>query len=165
MASCACEQGSLTPSLNARNSASVTHAPKHDSFQTLSRYHGRFRRSLSPIANTPAFCFLLIPTRESIMKTTLHQMLNAVLAVCTVGMFWKGLACLTNSPHPIIVIASGSMEPAFHRGDMCLLWNRRTGIRIGEIPVVWFANQTLPMVHRVVEVHWLQSTKHQARST
>lgn len=44
------------------------------------------------------------------------------------------------------------MAPAFHRGDVLLLWNRTSTIHVGEIPVVWFSGNPLPMVHRAVKV-------------
>jgi signal peptidase I len=62
------------------------------------------------------------------------------------------LLCLAVSSHtPVVAVVSGSMEPAFHRGDVLFLWNR-SEIAIGDIPVVWFQGNPLPMVHRVVKV-------------
>lgn len=45
------------------------------------------------------------------------------------------------------------MAPAFHRGDILLLWNRTSTVEVGDIPVVWFEGSPLPMVHRVISVH------------
>ncbi|ROW00394.1 hypothetical protein VMCG_07332 [Cytospora schulzeri] len=67
-------------------------------------------------------------------------------------MAWKGLCVLTNSPVPIVCVISESMAPAFHRGDVLLLWNRKPTIEAGDIPVIWFEGNPLPMVHRVVQV-------------
>ena len=36
----------------------------------------------------------------------------------------KGSRFFTNPPSPIVVVLSGSMEPAFQRGDILFLWNR-----------------------------------------
>lgn len=52
-----------------------------------------------------------------------------------------------------MVVLSESMAPAFHRGDLIFLWNRTDTVRVGEIPVCWFAGEPLPMVHRVVQVY------------
>ena len=42
----------------------------------------------------------------------------------------------TGSESPIVVVLSGSMEPAFHRGDLLFLTNKETeDIRVGEIVV------------------------------
>jgi len=56
-------------------------------------------------------------------------------------MLWKGLSVATDSPSPIVVVLSGSMEPAFQRGDLLFLWNRNLeldspptpGTQVGEI--------------------------------
>ena len=37
---------------------------------------------------------------------------------------WKGISVIADSPSPIVVVLSGSMEPAFQRGDLLFLWNR-----------------------------------------
>lgn len=67
-------------------------------------------------------------------------------------MAWKGLCVLTNSAVPIVCVISESMAPAFHRGDVLVLWNWTPIIHTGEIPVVWFEGSPLPMVHRVIKV-------------
>ena len=65
---------------------------------------------------------------------------------------WKGLSVVTDSPSPIVVVLSGSMEPAFQRGDLLLLWNRNlvqeTGV--GEIVVYNVRGKDIPIVHRIV---------------
>ena len=49
-------------------------------------------------------------------------------------MIWKGLMVVTGSESPIVVVLSGSMEPAFHRGDLLFLTNDNTKpIRAGMI--------------------------------
>ncbi len=43
---------------------------------------------------------------------------------------------VTGSESPIVVVLSGSMEPAFHRGDLLFLTNyEHEDIRVGEIVV------------------------------
>lgn len=65
---------------------------------------------------------------------------------------WKGLSVVTDSPSPIVVVLSGSMEPAFQRGDLLFLWNRNwveeTGV--GEVVVYNVKDKDIPIVHRVV---------------
>jgi hypothetical protein len=41
------------------------------------------------------------------------QLLNFGLILSTAFMMWKGLSVLSDSPSPIVVVLSGSMEPAF----------------------------------------------------
>ncbi|EYE93859.1 S24/S26 family peptidase [Aspergillus ruber CBS 135680] len=67
-------------------------------------------------------------------------------------MLWKLLCLVTGSSIPIMVVISESMAPAFHRGDIIFLWNRSKLVNVGDIPVVWFRSQPLPMVHRAVQV-------------
>ena len=65
---------------------------------------------------------------------------------------WKGLSAVTNSPSPIVVVLSGSMEPAFQRGDLLFLWNRNvwSETNVGEVVVYNVAGKDIPIVHRVV---------------
>lgn len=67
-------------------------------------------------------------------------------------MSWKALCLVTASPSPVMCVISESMAPAFHRGDLIFLWNRTPRIHAGDIPVVWFAGNPTPMVHRAVQV-------------
>lgn len=65
---------------------------------------------------------------------------------------WKGLSVISDSPSPIVVVLSGSMEPAFQRGDLLLLWNRNIfkDTQVGEIVVYNVKEKDIPIVHRVV---------------
>lgn len=63
---------------------------------------------------------------------------------------WKGLSVLTNSPSPIVVVLSGSMEPAFQRGDLLFLRNTQPTLNVGEIVVYQVKDKDIPIVHRVV---------------
>lgn len=65
---------------------------------------------------------------------------------------WKGLSVITDSPSPIVVVLSGSMEPAFQRGDLLLLWNRNLfeETNVGEVVVYNVKGKDIPIVHRIV---------------
>lgn len=65
---------------------------------------------------------------------------------------WKGLSVVTDSPSPIVVVLSGSMEPAFQRGDLLFLWNRNLmeETKVGEVVVYNVQDKNIPIVHRVV---------------
>lgn len=78
------------------------------------------------------------------------QFLNFALVLSTAFMLWKGLSIATDSPSPIVVVLSGSMEPAFQRGDLLFLWNRGLDTQIGEIVVYNVKGKDIPIVHRVV---------------
>lgn len=69
-------------------------------------------------------------------------------------MIWKGLGLITNTESPIVVVLSGSMEPAFYRGDLLFLVNpRNQRYETGDITVYRVPGQDIPIVHRVLETH------------
>ncbi|MCJ1361085.1 Signal peptidase complex catalytic subunit [Acarospora aff. strigata] len=78
------------------------------------------------------------------------QVLNFALILSTAFMLWKGLSVAADSPSPIVVVLSESMEPAFWRGDLLFLWNRGRDTRIGEVVVYNVKGKDIPIVHRVV---------------
>jgi signal peptidase len=80
------------------------------------------------------------------------QILNFGLILSTAFMMWKGLSVIADSPSPIVVVLSGSMEPAFQRGDLLFLWNRNffEETKVGEIVVYNVRGKEIPIVHRVV---------------
>nr|XP_058155594.1 signal peptidase complex catalytic subunit SEC11C-like [Dasypus novemcinctus] len=83
-----------------------------------------------------------------------YQVLNFAMIVSSALMIWKGLIVLTGSESPIVVVLSGSMEPAFHRGDLLFLTNfLEDPIRAGEIVVFKVEGRDIPIVHRVIKVH------------
>ncbi|XP_045183226.1 signal peptidase complex catalytic subunit SEC11A [Mercenaria mercenaria] len=83
-----------------------------------------------------------------------YQVLNFGMIVSSALMIWKGLMVVTGSESPIVVVLSGSMEPAFYRGDLLFLTNyREEPIRAGEIVVFKIEGREIPIVHRVLKVH------------
>ncbi|THW95347.1 signal peptidase complex catalytic subunit sec11 [Aureobasidium pullulans] len=78
------------------------------------------------------------------------QVLNFALVLSTAFMLWKGLSVATDSASPIVVVLSGSMEPAFQRGDLLFLWNRGLDTKVGEVVVYNVRGKDIPIVHRVV---------------
>ena len=80
---------------------------------------------------------------------------------------------MTNTESPIVVVLrcvdlwpfrayvrcayissiSGSMEPAFYRGDLLLLTFYSDPIRAGDICVFKLDGRSVPIVHRVIKVH------------
>ncbi len=53
----------------------------------------------------------------------------------------------------VVVVLSGSMEPAFYRGDILFLNNGPAPIAAGEVVVFNIDGRDIPIVHRVVKVH------------
>ena len=50
-------------------------------------------------------------------------------------IIWKSLMIATGSESPVVVVLSGSMEPAFYRGDILFLYLAKRPTRLGEIVV------------------------------
>lgn len=89
-----------------------------------------------------------------VLAQFLYQVLSFGMIVSSALMIWKGLMVATGSESPIVVVLSGSMEPAFHRGDLLLLTNyREEPVRVGEIVVFKVEGRDIPIVHRVIKVH------------
>ena len=84
-------------------------------------------------------------------RLLLTQVLNFALVLSTAFMTWKSISLITDSSSPIVVVLSGSMEPAFQRGDLLFLWNRGLDTQVGEIVVYNVKGKDIPIVHRVVK--------------
>jgi signal peptidase len=77
-------------------------------------------------------------------RLLLHQGLNLAMIVFSALMIWKGLMFLTKSESPVVVVLSGSMEPAFQRGDILFLNNQANPIRVGEVVVFKIKDRNTP---------------------
>ncbi|KAJ9050387.1 Signal peptidase complex catalytic subunit [Entomophthora muscae] len=73
--------------------------------------------------------------------------------VSSAFMSWKALAYVTNTESPAVVVLSGSMEPAFYRGDLLFLTLGSSPIEIGEVVVFKLPGRDIPIVHRVLKIH------------
>jgi len=83
-----------------------------------------------------------------------YQFLNFAMIVSSALMVWKGLFVITGTESPIVVVLSGSMEPAFYRGDLLFLYHdREAPIDAGEIVVFKIEGRDIPIVHRVIKRH------------
>merc|ERR1712196_532647 len=86
-------------------------------------------------------------------RMLLSQALNLALIVFSALMIWKGLMFITKAESPVVVVLSGSMEPAFFRGDILFLHRGDEPFRAGEVCVFKITGRDIPIVHRVVKVH------------
>ncbi|EIN08321.1 hypothetical protein PUNSTDRAFT_87699 [Punctularia strigosozonata HHB-11173 SS5] len=87
-------------------------------------------------------------------RHVLLQLLNFASVLASGLMIWKGLGLLTNTESPIVVVLSGSMEPAFYRGDLLFLTNpAHERYHTGDITVYKVPGADIPIVHRVLETH------------
>nr|ODN93796.1 signal peptidase I [Cryptococcus depauperatus CBS 7855] len=87
------------------------------------------------------------------VQGTLFQALSFLTVIASGLIMWKGLCLFTNSESPIVVVLSGSMEPAFYRGDILFLTNPEVPYEIGDITVYKIPGSHIPIVHRVIESH------------
>ena len=81
------------------------------------------------------------------------QGLNLAMIVFSALMIWKSLMVYTSSESPVVVVLSGSMEPAFQRGDILFLNNDPGPVEAGEVVVFKIEGRDIPIVHRVLSVH------------
>ncbi|KAL0572558.1 Signal peptidase complex catalytic subunit [Marasmius crinis-equi] len=87
-------------------------------------------------------------------RHVLLQVLNFASVIASGLMIWKGLGLVTNTESPIVVVLSGSMEPAFYRGDLLFLTNPpHERYHTGDITVYKIPGAEIPIVHRVLETH------------
>lgn len=74
------------------------------------------------------------------------------MVVATAFLIWCALKVATGSPSPVVVVLSGSMEPAFFRGDLLFLTLPDSPFEVGEIVVYNLEGRDIPIVHRILEV-------------
>lgn len=165
---------SLCPLSVAKGRASLVPAPEAEVRATLgpvlceldpgaSRSVCRSYRALSPLrvplaGPTMLSLDFLDDVRRMNKRQLYYQVLNFGMIVSSALMIWKGLMVITGSESPIVVVLSGSMEPAFHRGDLLFLTNRvEDPIRVGEIVVFRIEGREIPIVHRVLKIHEKQN--------
>lgn len=65
---------------------------------------------------------------------------------------WKSLQIASLSESPVVVVLSGSMEPAYYRGDILFLTFWTKPIEVGDVVVYKIKDQDIPIVHRVLQV-------------
>lgn len=86
-------------------------------------------------------------------RQLLFQLLNLAMIVFSALMIWKGLMFFTKSESPVVVVLSGSMEPAFQRGDILFLDNSVHTVGVGDVVVFKIRDRDIPIVHRILKVH------------
>lgn len=63
------------------------------------------------------------------------------------------IATNQKSESPVVVVLSGSMEPAFQRGDILFLNNSVKKVYVGDVVVFKIKDRDIPIVHRILKVH------------
>lgn len=87
------------------------------------------------------------------IRQQLAQLLTLAYVFSSAFVAWKALSVVANSHSPVVVVLSGSMEPAFQRGDILFLWNREKQNKVGDVVVYEIQGKSIPIVHRVVREH------------
>lgn len=87
------------------------------------------------------------------VRAQLRSGLVMLMVMASAFALWKGLAVVTNSSAPLVVVLSGSMEPAFQRGDILFLWNREKYLNVGDVVVYNVEGRDIPIVHRITREH------------
>ncbi|KAF6013047.1 Signal peptidase complex catalytic subunit [Brettanomyces bruxellensis] len=87
------------------------------------------------------------------LRLQLDQGLAMSIVLASAFALWKLMCIITMSNSPMVVVLSGSMEPAFQRGDILFLWNREQFLDVGDIVVYKTSVKEVPIVHRIVREH------------
>ncbi len=58
---------------------------------------------------------------------------------------------ISNSESPVVVVPSGSMEPAFRRGDILFLWMQPEPFAVGDVVLFKIDQREIPIVHECIE--------------
>ncbi|KAA0196896.1 Signal peptidase I [Fasciolopsis buskii] len=95
---------------------------------------------------------------DEIRRMNKRQFYYQILVICMVVtsalMLWKGFIVFSYSESPLVVVLSGSMEPAFYRGDVLYLTNYPDEpLEVGDIVVFKVENRDIPIVHRIIKLH------------
>ena len=89
------------------------------------------------------------------IKDTFKGIIMFVFVVGSALLTWNIGKVLTNTESPIVVVLTGSMEPAFFRGDLLLVTHWKEDMRSGDIIVYSVPGQDIPIVHRAMYIQEL----------
>lgn len=96
----------------------------------------------------------LFDSHTSDWRRSISQLLLFGSVLSSAYMLWKGLGVVMNTDSPIVVVLSGSMSPAFERGDILFVHRQTAGPpKCGDIIVFSITGKEIPIVHRVVKAH------------
>lgn len=84
------------------------------------------------------------------VRSSLLQVISIGITVGSALMLWNVLKVISYVESPIVVVLTASMEPAFYRGDILFVFNRKAKIQPGDIPVFQIQSESIPIVHRLM---------------
>ncbi|UVC49617.1 signal peptidase [Theileria orientalis] len=83
---------------------------------------------------------------------SIEYLLSVTSMLFVALMFWKLTMLATGTDSPVVVVLSGSMEPAFYRGDILFLM-KKNEVNSGDIVVFKLEGREIPIVHRALSLH------------
>eukprot|EP01101_Sappina_pedata_P002498 TRINITY_DN12732_c0_g1_i1.p1 TRINITY_DN12732_c0_g1~~TRINITY_DN12732_c0_g1_i1.p1 ORF type:complete len:211 (-),score=72.21 TRINITY_DN12732_c0_g1_i1:211-843(-) len=98
--------------------------------------------------NSPTFTLLGMKPRFLLV-----QLIGFFMIISTALIIWKSLIVITNTESPVVVVLSGSMEPAYYRGDLLFLSESSKDYKTGDVLVFEIEGRGIPIVHRIIRVH------------
>lgn len=101
------------------------------------------------------FLFYLRRFKDLKKRQMMLQVVSLGMLLSGALITYKVLMLASNSESPIVVVLSGSMEPAIHRGDLLVLTNyvERQPLTVGDIVVYKLPGRGIPIVHRIIKLH------------
>jgi signal peptidase len=104
---------------------------------------------------------------EKNLKSAKKFLVDVIAFVAVVGsalMMWNVAKLVTHTESPIVVVLTGSMEPAFYRGDLLLVTHFPEDLRSGDIIVFKGRDHPIPIVHRALVIQVKQDQPRSASS-
>ena len=98
---------------------------------------------------------------ELLRKDYVQTVIMVIITIVIVVVFWYGLRAAFRTEHPLLAVASGSMEPVLYKGDLILVQGVENALEIHVAPkgdnppgdIIVFHKPTYPpdlIVHRAV---------------
>ena len=98
---------------------------------------------------------------ELLRKDYVQTVIMVIITIVIVIVFWYGLRFAFRTEHPLLAVASGSMEPVLYEGDLILVQGVQNALEIRVAPkdanspgdIIVFRKPTYPsdlIVHRAV---------------
>jgi signal peptidase I len=99
---------------------------------------------------------------EFLRKDYVQTVIMVIITIVIVVVFWYGLRAAFRTEHPLLAVASGSMEPVLYQGDLILIQGVQNACKIHAAPkdanppgdVIVFRKPSNPsqlIVHRAVK--------------
>ncbi|CAD8194829.1 unnamed protein product [Paramecium octaurelia] len=90
--------------------------------------------------------------RHMKFRKIILQIVSLAIVVGSALSIWKSLQVVSFSESPVVVVLSGSMEPAYYRGDILFLTYFNKPFEVGDVIVYKIKDQDIPIVHRVLQI-------------